>query len=252
MKEDRIYKKLLDYCRWNYDKEVRELLAVNAGLDVLGGGAYLGLAIKHSNVAMLNTLLQYYKETKLQGDPENMEYKAAKQELSNILEEAEERSDISPEIRRIISPYMSFTDEGLVLLDVKKNLSDAGFTLPHFHQHLDNDGFNNADEDDMCAVLDELKTLQSRLHYMYSGNEYDENKELIEQQIHEIEVVLDPSAELEDFGEFPDHWEEPDEMSAAAEDHSADYVEREVMGDNGNGNLAEGFSSSHSPPIIGC
>jgi hypothetical protein len=105
------YQLLSDYCRWDDNSRLVKLLREQRNLDLTQrDGVYFYLAVKHGNVAMLRTLLKYYEETKLQGDRESLEYKLAKHQLGNILEDAKERLDISPEIQEIIELYMP-TDE---------------------------------------------------------------------------------------------------------------------------------------------
>jgi hypothetical protein len=218
---------LCDYCRWNDNRGVASLLAKHRDLDLtVDEGIYFRLAIKHNNPAMLKTLLKYYENEKLtKSDKEKNEeykqsdeYKAAKYQLKKIFEEAEERFNISPEMQEIIAPYVA-TDEGLLLLKVKQNLSDNDFTVPYFYRHLDQVGFNNADEEDMRAVLDELRTLESNLSRRYSGNTLQKKNSLIESQIQSIKVALDSGSDsdLGGFDDLPDQWDGDDDIGLKAD-----------------------------------
>lgn len=146
---------------------------------------------------------------------------------------------------------MPHTDEGLILRKIKEVLSEAGFTLPHFHGHLDQVGFNDASEDDMHTVLHELEALKSRLHHMYFDEELDEKVQLMDDQIKEIKEVIDPSVDLEGFGAIPDEWDcdEDDGVGNIA----SDYAVVGLMGNDNGGEhfplAAEDGFSPHSPCI---
>jgi hypothetical protein len=239
--------RLSDYCRWNNLEKLQRLLAEHKDLDL--SAINFRRAIEHNNRAMLNTLLNYYKETKLQLDQDQ-------QDLSYMLEEATEETEISPEIQRTINPYMPHTEEGIILREIKQNLSKAGFTLPHFHGHLDQVGFNDASEDDMRAVLNELENLKSRLHYMYSNKELDANVQLMEDQIHYIKEFLDPSVDLEGFDAIPDEWDcdEDDDIGlntskSTSHDYAVELIGNENEGDLAEIQAAEDGLSPHSPYI---
>lgn len=64
--------------------------------------------IKHNNTTILNMLLQHYHNTKLKCDRYSDEYKKAHHDLHKILQHIVENTEnISPEIKEILSPYLS-------------------------------------------------------------------------------------------------------------------------------------------------
>lgn len=131
--------------------------------------------------------------------------------LTDTLSLTREESSESEQSR---SSSSAQRESGTTLNMIKENLSDHGFfTLPYFHQHLDRVGLHHATEDDMRKVLAELESLQSRLHYVYSGSEYKKNKELVERQIENVKFVL-----ADDMGDF-----EFQERVAVADSDSHSY-----------------------------
>ena len=56
-------KLLSDYCRWDDSNSVIKLLKQNFIIDLTyNDGIYFRLSIKHNNIKMLNSLLQYYEQ----------------------------------------------------------------------------------------------------------------------------------------------------------------------------------------------
>jgi hypothetical protein len=102
---------LMDYCRWDYDKQLIKLLGKHHDLDVtVMEGLCFQLAIKHKNANILNALLDFYQKTNLQCDRDNIEYKKASYKLWQILQDAISSFDVSPEIQEILNPYIATTD----------------------------------------------------------------------------------------------------------------------------------------------
>ena len=64
----------------------------------------IGMSISHGYIEVLNILLKHYEKTKLNGNPESIEYKYAKRQLFEIIEEALPYAD-DPKILEIIKPY---------------------------------------------------------------------------------------------------------------------------------------------------
>ena len=88
-------------------------------------------ALKHNNIEMLTSLLDYYNQKELEGrDYDSMEYKVSKMKLRDTLKENSDHPlvKLSPEIKEIIKPY------------VESQCSEVGeddLTLPDFY---DEDG----------------------------------------------------------------------------------------------------------------
>jgi len=107
------YNQLLsDYCRWNDNRSLLKLLKKHSDLDItIEEGICFSFAIKHKNVDMLNTLLDYYEKTKLQGDHDSMEYKIAHYKLRQILQEAINSFDVSSKIQESLNSYIITTED---------------------------------------------------------------------------------------------------------------------------------------------
>jgi hypothetical protein len=63
-----------------------------------------GVAIAQGRVEIFEILLDHYKKTKLQGNPESYEYKNAKHELYKMITEEKDYAD-NPKIIKLIEPY---------------------------------------------------------------------------------------------------------------------------------------------------
>ena len=65
--KNRLQEDLYDYCRWNQEDEVSQLLRKNPKiLDVTEDeGLLFYLGIKHKNVSMLSSLLRYFEDFQL-------------------------------------------------------------------------------------------------------------------------------------------------------------------------------------------
>ena len=98
---------LSNYCRWNDNKSVVELLDQSLDIDLTyNDNIYFRLAFKNNNVEMLNSLLDYYEKTQLQGDSNSLEYKVAKHKLQTVLQDAINSVDVSKEMQAILEKYL--------------------------------------------------------------------------------------------------------------------------------------------------
>ncbi len=108
MKKKKVLEDLYDYCRWNDSENVKNLLnKFSDFIDVLDDrGIFLRLAISGDNLEMLRSLLTYFEEK--QFPRKNTEYEEAKNKLIEILENATDSVDLSPEMKQVLSPYIDF------------------------------------------------------------------------------------------------------------------------------------------------
>ncbi len=74
-------------------------------------GQVFAICFAHDYVELLNVLIDFYKETKLQGDIDSKEYKVAYHTLQYILEEALDQTEPSKEIRAVIDQYICDTKD---------------------------------------------------------------------------------------------------------------------------------------------
>lgn len=130
MKGEKINSELYNYCSLNKFEKARKLLEDNFDdIDLTyENGSFFDFAIVKKNVDMLNTLLQYYKQTKLQGDPETFDYKVAKQKLQIILQDAVDSFNISEEMQEVLNQYLP-TEEGDNLEQELGETEDLSFHL---------------------------------------------------------------------------------------------------------------------------
>lgn len=70
-------------------------------------GILFKIAIAHESTALLHVLLDFYKETKLEGKEDKLAYL----HLKHILQDAAEAHDLSLEIQKIIGPYVIEVEE---------------------------------------------------------------------------------------------------------------------------------------------
>ncbi len=75
-------------------------------------GQVFAICFAHDYVELLNVLLDFYKETNLQGgDIDSKEYKVAYHTLQYMLEEALDQTEPSQEIKAIIAQYLCDTND---------------------------------------------------------------------------------------------------------------------------------------------
>lgn len=120
---------LSNYCRWNETKGVSKVLDESSDIDLTyENGIYFRLSIKHNNIKMLKTLLEYYEKTQLQGDSENQYMiSLAKHKLQIILQDAVRSFDISSEMQKILNQYLPKEDDN----DSEQGLEDI--EIPTFN-----------------------------------------------------------------------------------------------------------------------
>lgn len=127
-------KSLYNFCGWNDTKRVQELLDLFDDIDILyENGVFFDLAISKNNVEICKFLLSYF-ETK-QFPIKNSKYQEAREKLVEILENATDSVELSPEIKEVLSPYIDFeSSEHNTLNDSFSNLEDLlvfNYDEPH-------------------------------------------------------------------------------------------------------------------------
>ena len=115
----RIQSYLWDACakptKQAYNKEIKKLLKRNPGvLDMLyDDGMYFLCAVSKNNHVLVKALLEYYKNSKLNRDPETYEHKFAKLKIIDAIQSCLNAFNISDEMKEVLQPYMveeEFTD----------------------------------------------------------------------------------------------------------------------------------------------
>lgn len=103
---------LLDRCRWDTPHLLIEFLKDNAeDIDVTyDDGICFQIAIANSSISILDILIKHFEKTKLTGDKESSDYKASKQKISQILQNAIQSQDVSEEIRERLKDYIQPED----------------------------------------------------------------------------------------------------------------------------------------------
>jgi hypothetical protein len=132
MKVHEIHSILYDLCRWNKTEKVKYFLEKSpVAIDILDDqGLFFRLAISSNNVAMLDTLLEYYKKTQLQSDSNTLEYKVAKYNIQQILQDAIDTFNVSEEIQKIVDMYIPKETDNEQDLDELEDIQ-----LPYFSNH---------------------------------------------------------------------------------------------------------------------
>jgi len=129
MKNEKALEDLYDYCRWNDNESVKDILEQSSeAIDILDDkGLFFRLAISANNIKMLNVLLDYYVKTQYHSNSENQyAIPFAKHKLQMILQEAVNKFDVSKEMQEILNPYLP-KEEGN---DLEQELGDIiGFNL---------------------------------------------------------------------------------------------------------------------------
>lgn len=117
-------KSLYNFCGWNDTKRAQELLDLFDDIDILyENGVFFDLAISKGNVEICKSLLNYFENK--QFPTKNTEYQEAREKLVEILENATDSIELSPEIKEVLSPYIDFENsEHNTLNDSFSNLEN--------------------------------------------------------------------------------------------------------------------------------
>lgn len=119
---------LYNYCSWKDCDSIKELCKEYPNeIDLTDDdGMLFKMAVAYKSAELVNTLLDCYKKTKLQGNEDSIEYKLANLQLKHMLQYAEEAHDLTPEIQKIIGPYLIEEEES----DNEQDLS--GFDIEDY------------------------------------------------------------------------------------------------------------------------
>lgn len=121
---------LSDYVSWDDTKKVSDMLDKHKDIDLTyDDGLYFKLSIKHDNNKILNTLLQYYEQTKLKENLDSLDYKVAKYKLQQILQSAANTFKLSKENQVALEKYLPQEGDG--------NSASKNDFLPQNEHHLD-------------------------------------------------------------------------------------------------------------------
>ena len=197
---------LFEDCRRNRIDQIKKILAENPdSIDVVYmNGYYFRFAISHNSVEMLNTLLQYFTDTKLQGSERDLDYKSAKYQLHNILQDVFDSSYPSAEIEEILSKYIS-TNEG------EENDTDREADLAEFDDLLELSDNQSNEEEAMLGVkgVNYIVPTEENLMRMnsmsgissddsgsdnvvaQSGGKFSRDTKIIEEMEHEFQALPD-------------------------------------------------------------
>jgi hypothetical protein len=138
MKNKKVLEDLYDYCRWNDSKNVKKLLKKSSDIDILDDrGIFLRLAISGNNLEILKSLLTYFEEK--QFSTKNTEYHQVREKLVEILENATDSIELSPEIKEVLSPYIDFENsDHNTLNDSFSDLENLlGFSTEEIHPQVE-------------------------------------------------------------------------------------------------------------------
>lgn len=140
-------KELYDYCRRDQSSDITRLLEQDLDIDLTyKNGIYIRFAIKHNNIKILNSLLEYYEKTQLQGNFENQyAVPLARHKLQTILQDAVKSFDISEEMQRVLDNYIPKEEDS----DLEQELGEIedlmGFNFTKMNSDRGSDDYENND-----------------------------------------------------------------------------------------------------------
>jgi hypothetical protein len=179
---------LFNNCRWNESRSVSKILDNKSDIDLTyNNGIYFRFAIKHNNVEMLNTLLQYFEKTKLQGDFENQyAIPCAKQQLQQILQDAVKSFDISEKIQKVLDNYIPKEEDS----DQEQEIEDI--TIPFFNKstkdiELTKDNLKKLTEE--FDRNDQIKSYENLMSFNFPKIEIDQSGNYDESRNQNIELL---------------------------------------------------------------
>lgn len=111
--KEEIMSLIYDCCSWQYCAGLKKLFKEHRDeIDLTDDdGMLFKMAVAYKSTELLTTLLDFYKATKLQSNPESLEYKLAYIQLRHMLDDASEAHDVVPEIQAIIESYLTKEEE---------------------------------------------------------------------------------------------------------------------------------------------
>lgn len=120
------YDKLSSHCQFNRLGKVIEILTnPEDNLNLLDyEGELFHLASRHKDGKVLEKLLKYYEKTKLSGNPESYEYKLAKRELLEVVNDIKELSNASEKAIELLKPYIIEDDDSDSRASELEDISD--------------------------------------------------------------------------------------------------------------------------------
>jgi hypothetical protein len=125
------------FCRDN-SLNIFSILKTFNGINVLyENGFFFSYAISKGNIEICQALLDYF-ETK-QFPKKNLQYEEARNKLVEVLENIVEEMDISSEMKKVLSPYITF--EGSEHNTLNDSFSDIDQTI--FIQNVNKDSATN-------------------------------------------------------------------------------------------------------------
>ena len=107
MPNTKIQENLYSYCRWNDTEEVINILQQSSDIDILyENGRLFDFALSENNYEICKSLLEYFENK--QFPFKNKDYEEAKEKLTEILENAIDGIDLSPEMQEVLRSYVNF------------------------------------------------------------------------------------------------------------------------------------------------
>ena len=98
---------LYHYCRRNFTEKAIDILEKSKDIDILyEEGVFFRFAISKGNVEICKSLLEYFENK--QFPLKNKDYEEVKEKLTEILENAIDEVELSPEMQEVLRPYVNF------------------------------------------------------------------------------------------------------------------------------------------------
>lgn len=165
------YIHLSDYITWNDYNLVTKELSQLIELDVLyDNGRFFKFAILENNYEIFEALLKYFKENQLNKYEINSEeYNNLNNQLIEILENAIDGVDISPEMQQVLSPYINF-DNSFEYRQNDSFLKDIDLPIERENGEV----FNQKVYDNTFLTESVLKSLEGKDSPTYTVSTHDD------------------------------------------------------------------------------
>lgn len=146
MSKERIYFDLCDYLSLGQFEVAQKVLDKNIIDVTYDNGVFFDFTISKNNLDMLNSLLEYYEKTQLQGDSNSFEYKVAKHKLQQILQNAANTFNLSKEVQAVLDKYLPKEEDSDQELDDLEDIQIPYFPNNYASAELTEDNLKRLDD----------------------------------------------------------------------------------------------------------
>ena len=168
MTKQRFMNELSNYCCWDDIKSLKSFLENNANNIDFDDPIVqpFGIVISYNHAEALQTLLDFYTETKLQHPKNSMQYKTAFVDLQNLLYDAQDGCWPSDRIREMLKPYLT---EVIDTTSERDEIMEEDRVWPE-HEEATTEERNSGDS----VRNDEIETMPLTMINLYLKDHSDE------------------------------------------------------------------------------